>query len=237
HSMWNLGECRALGLLRVQTEEEVSEVLSSGSEPNEEEETTDLDEAFDELEQIKQRLLQMRDKLLPPSANNCRTAGQANQENVSFNGPETLQLVELRRHNSQLKCQLRDMTEHLNSTRKELKELESWRCLLQTRIQKMNKQLALFAAFKPLATHHFGLCIERWEQLKIHKVGQFTYRERMQTLVNHADNSRKTLVSLHCHKSIRQQIRMELMLLRLFLHNLFEAMVSAFRFICGQMNV
>lgn len=235
---WNGGDCRAPGLAEIEPEEEESELFSSGPEPTVGEEMEDLDGAYDELELIKQRLLQLRDILLPPQRDRCyQQQEEQEKEDTSFKSQESLQLIELRRQNCQMRCKLSTAYEHLNSSRQQIKELEGWRCLLQSRIQKMNQQLTKFEEFKVRAIHHFALCIERWEHQKTTKVDHVAYRNRMQKVVSHADNSRQCLVPLHCHKATRHHIRMELMLLRVFLHNLFEAMVNDFRFFCRQMSV
>ncbi|KAH8279356.1 hypothetical protein KR026_007744 [Drosophila bipectinata] len=235
---WNGGECRAPGLPETEPEVEETELLSSGAEPSVGEEIEDLDGAYEQLELIKQRLLQLREILLPPQKDKCyQQQEEQEREDTSFKTQESLQLIELRRQNCQMRCKLATSYEHLNSTRKQIKELEGWRCLLQSRILDMSKQVTQFEEFKIRAIHHFALCIERWEQQKTTKVDHVTYRNRMQKVVYHADNCRQVLVPLHCHMAAREHVRMELMLLRAFLHNLLEAMVSDFRFFCRQMSV
>ncbi|KAH8267118.1 hypothetical protein KR018_008135, partial [Drosophila ironensis] len=237
-SWWPTSECRAPGLPpELSGEEEESEVQTSGSDPVGAEEMHDLDGAYEELEQMKQRLLELRKLLLNPAPTQCEKDYEGDREDVSFKTFESLQLVELRRKNCQLRCQLKDLVQHLHNWRKEFAELEGWRCELRTRIQKMDKQLTDFDKFKVRAIEHFGLCIERWEQMKTSKLSNTDYQKRMREVVAHADNSRRSLVSLKCHKVTRHHIRSDLSQIRIILHNLFDAMMNDFRYFSRQMGV
>ncbi|XP_017001512.3 uncharacterized protein [Drosophila takahashii] len=228
---WKIADCRAPGLLKLNLEDE-SDLLTSGKDPSGLEEATDVDAAYDELEDLKQRLIQLRSQILNLKPDSCED--QKVPENFS---PQRQQLLELRRQKCQLICRLKEVKSHLKDTHKELEELEGWRCLLQSRIKKMNFQLSQFAEFRPRVIGHFGLCIERWEHQKTHKMDCATFRREMESHVNHADNTRKSLVSMKCHQRNRKQIRVELAMLRILLHNLFEAMVSDFQFFCRQLSI
>ncbi|XP_052841803.1 uncharacterized protein LOC128255924 [Drosophila gunungcola] len=226
---WKLPECRAVGLLAL---EEESDVLTSGNEPTGGEEEPD---AYEELEEMKQRLILLRGKILSPELSRCQDVGD--RKELTTRTPESQQLELLRRQKCLLQCRLKEAKRHLEQTSREVKELEDWRCLLQSRILEIERKLSQFVEFKPRAIHHFGLCIERWEHLKSNKIDSTTYRQKMQAQALHADNSRKCVVPMNCHKNTRQLLRGELMMLRIFLHNLFEAMVSDFRFFCRQMSI
>ncbi|KAI8037187.1 hypothetical protein M5D96_009936 [Drosophila gunungcola] len=205
---WKLPECRAVGLLAL---EEESDVLTSGNEPTGGEEEPD---AYEELEEMKQRLILLRGKILSPELSRC-------QDELTTRTPESQQLELLRRQKCLLQCRLKEAKRHLEQTSREVKELEDWRCLLQSRILEIERKLSQF----------------RWEHLKSNKIDSTTYRQKMQAQALHADNSRKCVVPMNCHKNTRQLLRGELMMLRIFLHNLFEAMVSDFRFFCRQMSI
>ncbi|XP_017129257.1 uncharacterized protein LOC108147341 [Drosophila elegans] len=226
---WKIPECRAVGLLPL---EEESDVLTSGNEPTGGEEEPD---AYEELEEMKQRLILLRSKILRPELSRCQDVDD--QKDLTTRTPERQQLELLRRQKYLLQCRLKEAKMHLEETSREVKELEDWRCLLQSRILEIKRKLSQFVEFMPRVKHHFGLCIERWEYLKSNKIDSTTYRQKMQAQALHADNSRKCVVPMSCHKNTRQHLRMELMMLRVFLHNLFEAMVSDFRFFCRQMNI
>ncbi|KAH8348469.1 hypothetical protein KR084_007852, partial [Drosophila pseudotakahashii] len=230
-STWKIADCRAAGLLKLNFDDE-SDLLTSGKDPSGVEEATDLDAAYEELEEMKQRLIQVRSKILNTKTESCQD--QKVQENFS---PQRQQLIELRRQKCQLICRLKKVKNHLGATQKELEELEAWHCLLQSRIRQMNRQLSQFAEFRPRVIGHFGLCIERWEHQKTHKMDCTTFRREMESHVNHADNTRKSMVSMKCHQRNRRQIRVELAMLRILLHNLFEAMVSDFQFFCRQLSI
>ncbi|XP_044317828.1 uncharacterized protein LOC108050924 [Drosophila rhopaloa] len=228
-STWKLDECRAIGLLKLEDE---SEVLTSGNEPSGREEMTD---AYEELEEMKQRLILLRHKILGSQPEKCQDMGD--HKDSTGRTRESLQLEELRRQKCVLKCRLKEATEHLEDTSREIEELENWRCLLQSRILQMKRKLAQFEEFKPRVIHQFGLCIERWEQQRIIKIDCATYREKVHAQIVHADNSRKCVVPMNCHKHNRQYIRVQLLLLRVFLHNLLDAMVSDFQYFCREMSI
>ncbi|EDV59731.1 uncharacterized protein LOC6541827 [Drosophila erecta] len=220
------GQCRAPGILQLEEQEE-SDLLTSGRDPSDAEEETDLDAAYDELEEMKQRLIALRNKVVITNPDVCQ------ELKVREGGA----LQQLRDQKCQLICRLQEVTQHLEDSQKELKELETWCCQLQYRIQQANRQLDQFEDFKLRVIHQFGLCIERWEHQKTHKIDCATYRKEMEAHVHHADNSRKSVVPLKCHKSFRRRIRIELLLLRVFLHNLFETMVSDFKFFGRHMSI
>ncbi|XP_022225625.2 uncharacterized protein LOC111076237 [Drosophila obscura] len=234
--MWNYGECRAPGL-----PQEESEILTSGPEPTctggEEEEQRDLDALYDELEAFKQRLWVLRSKLVTSPKDQCEAQAALADTDESFFTAQSRQLVALRRQNCVLRCQLQLMAAHLNDSRKELKEVDGWRCLLATRIQRMRRELDIFEEFKLQAIHHFGLCIERWEQHKACKMDNIVYQQRMRLLIQHIDGRRVQLVPIHCHRQTCQQFRTEIIQTRIFLLNLFESMLNHFSFFNRQFSV
>ncbi|SPP73093.1 uncharacterized protein LOC117578461 [Drosophila guanche] len=236
--MWNYGECRAPGL---QQQEQSEEILSSGTEPTasvgEEEQQLDLEALYDELEAWKQRLWQLRSKLVVSPKQPCEAQAALEDTDESFLTIESRQLVALRRQNCVLRCQLQSMAAHLKDSRKELKEMDAWRCLLTTRIQRLRKELDVFGEFQLRAIHHFGLCIERWEQHKACKVENNVYRRRMRELIQHIDGSRVQLVPMHCHRQTSQHLRSEIVQTRIFLHNLYESMLAHLRFFHRQFSV
>ncbi|XP_017145942.2 uncharacterized protein LOC108158222 [Drosophila miranda] len=234
--MWNYGECRAPGL-----QQEESEILTSGPEPactgGEEEEQLDLDALYDEMEALKQRLLLLRSKLVTSPKDQCHAQAAMEDTDESFFTAQSRQLVALRRQNCVLRCQLQSMAGHLNSSRKELKEMDGWRCLVATCIQRMRRELDTFEEFKLQAIHHFGLCIERWEQHKACKVDSNVYQRRMRELIQHIDGRRVQMVPMHCHHQTFQQVRMEIIQTRLFLYNLFDSMLCYFHFFNRQFSL
>ncbi|XP_039478874.1 uncharacterized protein LOC120443699 [Drosophila santomea] len=228
---WNKAQCRAPGIVKLDEQEE-SDLLTSGRDPSDPEEETDLDTAYDELEEMKQRLIALRNKIIITNPDVCQDMGVREHW-----PPERGELQELRHQKCQLFCRLREVTQHLEDSQNELKELEAWCCQLQSRLHQANRQINSFEDFKLKVIHQFGLCIERWEHQKTHKMDCATYRREMEAHVHHADNSRKSMVSHKCHKSFRRRIRIELLLLRVFLHNLFESMVSDFKFFSRHMSI
>jgi len=227
-----MADCRAPGILNLNILEDESDLLTSGKDSSGLEEETDLEMAYEELEAMKQRLILLRSQILSPKPDKCQDLKV--QEVLS---PERLQLQELRRQKFQLICRFQEAEKHLKDTRLELRELEDWRCQLQFRILQMNRQVSQFEKFRPQVIHQFGLCLERWEHQKTHKMDCATFRKEMEAQVHRTDNTRKSEVPLKCHQHHRHQIRMELIMLRVFVHNLFEAMVSDFRFFCRQLSI
>lgn len=231
-SAWKIAPCRAPGIPKLDEQEE-SDLVSSGIDPSDAEEETDLDAAYDELEEMKQRLITLRNKIIITNPDACQDPRKIRD----LWTPEGGELQELRDQKCQLICQLQEATQHLKDSQNELKELETWRCHLQSRIHQAKRQLSQFENFKLKVIHQFGLCIERWENQKTCKLDCTTYRKEMAAHILHADNSRKSVVYQKCHKSYRRRIRVELMLVRVFLHNLFEAMVNDFRFFSRHMSI
>ncbi|XP_033153499.1 uncharacterized protein LOC117136620 [Drosophila mauritiana] len=230
-SAWKIAPCRAPGLPKLEEQEE-SDLLSSGIDSSDAEEETDLDAAYDELEAMKQRLIALRNKIIVTNPDACQDLKV--RELWSTGGGE---LQELRDQKCQLICRLQEVTQHLKDSQNELKELEGWRCHLQSRIHQAKRQLSQFGDFKLKVIHQFGLCLERWEHQKTCKVDYTTYRKEMEAHILHADNVRQSVVHQKCHKSYRRRIRFELMLIRVFLHNLFEAMVNDFKFFSRHMSI
>ncbi|XP_016957958.2 uncharacterized protein LOC108029966 [Drosophila biarmipes] len=230
-SLNKMADCRAPGILNLNLEEE-SDLLTSGKDPSGLEEETDLEMAYEELEGMKQRLILLRSQILSPKPDRCQDMKV--QEDFR---PERLQLQELRRRKCELICRFQEADRHLKDVRLELQELDDWRCLLQSRILQIKRQLAQFENFRPRVIHQLGLCLERWEHQKTHKMDCAVFRKEMEAQVHSSDNSRKSVVSLKCHQRHRQQIRQELAMLRVFVHNLFEAMISDFQFFCRQLSI
>ncbi|XP_017077738.2 uncharacterized protein LOC108112408 [Drosophila eugracilis] len=230
-ALWKIQDCRPMAT----NQEEESELVTSGNDPSGMEEVTDLDVAYDELEGMKQRLILLRNKILVPESDGFQDDFDDQEVEIGLT-PESQQLLELHRHKCQLVLRVQEAKQHLDDSRKELKELDDWTCQLQSRINQARRKLVQFKEFKLRVKHQFGMCIERWEHHKTHKVDCTTFRRVMEEHVHKAENIRKSVLPLKCHKTNRDRISLELMMLRVFLHNLFGSMVKDFEFFCRHID-
>ncbi|XP_017838873.1 uncharacterized protein LOC108597060 isoform X2 [Drosophila busckii] len=228
---WYVGECRAPGLPgALEQSEEESEIISAsdGTElPDEEQETEpDLQLAYDELESIKQQLKLLRSKVISTPADPCEQEVPLPLENTDFLTPQQQKLLQLRRSNCVLRCQLQKQAQHLYATRNEIKTLQTMRCRLHEQLQQMAKQLQQFDQFKLKAVHQFGLCIERNEQIKASKMDAKDFMDTMEASTKHNEGSTNAIVPLHCHEKLRSTLFVELIRMRIFLHTLFANMLD-----------
>ncbi|XP_032590717.1 uncharacterized protein LOC116805047 [Drosophila grimshawi] len=224
-SHWYKGDvCSAPGVLSTDEDE----ILSASGSIEDAEEEPDLDLAYDQLEAIMQRLKHLRGKLLLSPADPCElelgTLSEA--EDTCCLTPNQLMLQQLRHRNCMLRCQLQRQAQHLHSSRKQLKLLESMRCQLNDRLQKMSAELNAFDQFKMSAQHQFGLCIERNEQIKASKIDEFDFRRHVRDVITQCHDKMSPLVPMRCHRQIRNNFSVELLLIRVFLHTLFSNMVE-----------
>lgn len=218
---WYKGRCHAPGILV----EEESEIVDSTQCTAIADEEPELDLAYDELETIKRRLILLRDKLLI-SPDPCKQEIPAPVEDDTLLTPNQQELLQLRRSNCLLKCQLRKLMQHLHATRSQMKVLEATRCLVNSRLSKMTDELAKFEAFKKKSKDYFGLCIERNEQIKCCKVDDEDFASHMKSLVYHTESRMHHLVPMRCHYQLHYDLSMELVLIRIFLQSLFNNMID-----------
>lgn len=218
---WYRGQCHAPGII-----EEESEVFEESETLGEAEEEPDLDIAFDELEAIKRRLLEMRAMLVQTPLDQC-VLSTVTSKGKFLTSPQ-LAMQRLRHENCVLRCQMDRMVQHLMASRRELKTLEALRCQLGNRITSMSEQLHAFALFKQDAIHKFGLCIERDEQIKACKVNQYDFGFNVTKVVRHNESIVNYLAPLRCHRKLIQTITWHLVFMRLFLQALLGHMLDDF---------
>lgn len=216
---WYKGICHAPGIV-----EEQSEVVEEFETYSVESEEVDLDLVYDELESIKRRLREMRELLVqtPPDPCNLSTAVPTK----TFLTPKQKILQQLRQSNCVLRCQMDRLVQRLMETRGELKSLEALRCQLRNRINSMAAQLMAFVAFKKVAIHKFGLCIERDEQIKASKVHERDFGYNVRRVVQHNETQINYLAPLRCHRKLSTTISMELIFMRLYLQSIFSRMLD-----------
>uniref|UniRef100_B4MPX2 GK19399 n=1 Tax=Drosophila willistoni TaxID=7260 RepID=B4MPX2_DROWI len=242
--MWNSGKCCALGLPKILENE--SEILTVSELPantsfNEEEET-DLDSIYDELETMKQKLLTLRSKLIITPMDKCQQKMEKEEQEEQEDSvdemltPVQQQLNTLRRQNCILRCQLHEMAKHLYATRKDIEEYKALQCQLTQNLQKFCKELKIFDAFKANAIHHFGLCIERWEQHKNSKILAKTFMDMMCKFRISSTGMHRGHVTLNCHQQVRNDAIMELVLIRVLLCHIYETLMDNFNFFARRMS-
>lgn len=212
-------QCRAPGVI-----ESESEVFVSSETIGEAEEEPDLDIAFDELEAIKRRLLEMRATLVQIPPDPC-VLSTVTPQGKFLSAPQ-IAMQQLRHENSILRCQVDRMVQHLMATRREIKSLEALRCQLGNRITSMSEQLHDFALFKQDAIHKFALCIERDAQIKACKVDHPDFGYNVTKVVRRNESTVNYLAPLRCHRQLIQTISWHMVFMRLFLHALLGHLVD-----------
>ncbi|XP_068147107.1 uncharacterized protein [Drosophila tropicalis] len=242
--MWNFGKCCALGLPKIVENE--SEIITASELPAndsfDEEEGTDLDSIYDQLEAMKQKLLTLRSKLIITPMDKCQQKiEKEEQEDQEDNTDELLspaqqQLYTLRRQNCLLRCQLNEMAKHLYATRKDIEEYKAWQCELTQNLQKFRKELKTFDVFKANAIHHFGICIERWEQHKNSKISAETFMNMVCKFRTSSTGMYRGHVTLSCHQHVRKGAIMELVLIRVLLSHLYESLMDNFKYFEKRMS-
>ncbi|EDW08604.2 uncharacterized protein LOC6578761 [Drosophila mojavensis] len=221
-SYWYKGDaCQAAGVISP----EESEILSSSDFDDEtvSAEEPDLNLPYQQLEAIKQRLKKMRAKLIytPPDPCEQEDDGVSAGEQADFLNQKQLQLQQLRRSNCLLRCQLQSRVQHLHRARKELLLVENMRCQLNKMLEKMVTEMNILEEFKVSVQHHFGLCIERNEQIKMSKIDCHDFSELVHDKTIRRMGHMRPLVPLRCHLQVRYNLNVELILLRVFLQSLF----------------
>ncbi|XP_017959163.1 uncharacterized protein LOC108653296 [Drosophila navojoa] len=221
-SYWYKGDaCQAAGVISP----EESEILSSSGIVDEtvSTEEPDLDLPYQQLEAIKQRLKEMRAKLIYTPADPCEQEddGTPPGEPADFLTQKQIQLQQLRRSNCLLRCQLQSRVQHLHRARKELLLVENMRCQLNKMLDKMVNEMNILEEFKVSTQHHFGLCIERSEQIKMSKIDTHDFGELLNEKTLRMMGRVRPLVPLRCHLHVRYNLNVELILLRIFLQSLF----------------
>ncbi|KAH8371028.1 hypothetical protein KR093_005943 [Drosophila rubida] len=219
---WYKGKCHAPGIIV----EEVSETVDSTQETLFVAEEPDWNEAYDELESIKKRLLVLRSKLLVPPHDPCEKKFPEELEDESFMTPNQQLILELRRSNSELKCQLKKLMLHLQSTRSQIKTLEAMRCQMNKSFVKLSNELVNFQTFQTKAIEFFAICLERHEHIKMCKVDDEHFASKVQTMMHHTKARMRYLVPLRCHEHLHYDLSVELILMRIFLHSLFSNMME-----------
>lgn len=206
-------QCRAPGVI-----ESESVTFVSSETIGEAEEEPDLDIAFDELEAIKRRLLEMRATLVQIPPDPC-VLSTVTPKGKFLTAPQ-IAMQQLRHENCILRCQMDRMVQHLMATRREIKSLEALRCQLRNRITSMSEQLHAFALFKQDAIHKFALCIERDAQIKACKVDQYDFGYNVTKVVRRNEATVNYLAPLRCHRELTQTISWHMVFMRLFMQAL-----------------
>ncbi|KAH8300017.1 hypothetical protein KR044_008506 [Drosophila immigrans] len=219
---WYKGRCHAPGII-VEEEAETVDISQPTQIASEE---PDLDLAYDELESIKRRLVLLRSKLLVTPPDPCEKEIPTPMEDDSFRTPNQKLLLQLRRSNHVLKCQLQKLMLRLQTTRSQIKILEAMRCQMNKCMTKLSKEVDKFQGFQQKTIEFFGICLERHEQIKMCKVDSEDFAAKVQTMMNHTQARMRYLVPMRCHNQLHYDLSVELMLMRIFLHSLFSNMLD-----------
>lgn len=228
-SYWYKGNtCQAAGLISP----EESEILTSSYDYDSiDVEEPDLDTPYEQLEKIKTRLKELRDQLIytPPDPCELDGASLSPKEDTCFLTVRQLQLQQLRRSNCLLRCQLQSRMQHLHRARKQLLLVQDMRCQLSSQLEKMIAEINVLEEFKVSAQHQFGLCIERNEQIKTSKIDRQEFSERIHDMYFRRVGSMRALVPLDCHMELRYTLNIELILVRIFLNDVFANLTEEFK--------
>ncbi|XP_034105059.1 uncharacterized protein LOC117568481 [Drosophila albomicans] len=219
---WYKGKCHAPGIIV----EEEAEITENSEDTHFAAEEPDYDLAYDELESIKGRLLLLRSKLLITPPDPCEQKYPIPLEDESFRTPNQQLLLQLRRSNCVLKCQLQKLMQHLQTTRSQIKVLEAMRGQLNKCLGKMTSEVQKFQSFQQKAIEFFGICLERHEQVKMCKVDNEHFGAKVQAMMNHTQARLRYLVPMRCHNQLHYDLSVELILIRIFLHSLFSNMIE-----------
>ncbi|KAH8243202.1 hypothetical protein KR032_005374 [Drosophila birchii] len=167
--------CRAPGIIEDESSIEPTPPCSI-IEHNE----LDLNEAYDQLERMKQRVLQMKSMIVPPAAN---TADPVQSEFDKLADSDNIHLREVQQETSRSFQQIDLVRNRLADTTKEMVNLaarieESDRCT-----KDLAKKLDKVPKWIEEIKHQVGLCIERHNELDITCCSYLTYSNHMRPLL------------------------------------------------------
>lgn len=194
-------DCRAAGLpgTTTSTFETLTEELNI-----EEQSQLNLDDIYDQLEQMKQRALQLRKILVREQPAAAEYAKCLND--IELNGSQNVALHQVQLQTVKIVGQVIKLSLRLNSEGKHLKNLDcdlqhhkKQKQTLETKIEELHK-------WPSQQQHRAGLCLERYNDLRIRCCSVADYRRFMADLYTAYKNSYKIVMPLKCYKADRVDI-------------------------------
>ncbi|EDW80071.1 uncharacterized protein Dwil_GK24031 [Drosophila willistoni] len=194
--------CRAPGLFEKvvtpTTEEDVVEEESSSS--------PDLETISNKLEQMKQRALLLRQSLVHDTVQKPDEPNIMPEENLS----KHLEIKQLQQQNAKLISQVTDISERLKCQWDKLSGLESQLLNLRSTTNGMAEKINAISKWKTTTQHMAGLCIERYNDLKISCCTSPEFGAYYRGLSADFDHDLKVRVPEKCYRKDQQQITQRL---------------------------
>ncbi|KAH8297864.1 hypothetical protein KR054_012278 [Drosophila jambulina] len=181
--------CRAPGLSQNESEIELTSSLDDMQEGSE----LDLEEAYQQLERMKQRVLQMKSKIIR------NVATEPSPEQVPSDS-DNVHLREIQLETSRGFQQIEAVKSRLKETTDELGVLgariqESVRCT-----EKLSQQLDEVPKWMEQHKLQVGVCLERYNELDTSYCTDFDYSSHMRPLLVRLMNQYGSRVPLKCYQ-------------------------------------
>ncbi|EDW70171.1 uncharacterized protein [Drosophila virilis] len=197
-------DCRAAGLpgtpsTTMSTFETFTEELNI-----EEQSQLNLDEIYDQLEQMKQRALQLRKILVreqPAAAEYAKCL-----KDIELNGSQNVALHQVQLQTAKIVGQVLNLSLRLKSEGKHLKNLD---CDLQhqkKQTQALEIKIEKLHKWPSQQQHRAGLCLDRYSDLSIRCCSVDDYRRFMEDLYTHYEYRYKIIMPLKCYKADRVHV-------------------------------
>ncbi|XP_030373071.1 uncharacterized protein LOC115623034 [Scaptodrosophila lebanonensis] len=158
-------DCRAPGL----SESESCEITHVSSDaPVDEEEGLDLDLIYDRLESMKQRLLYLRSLLVCVNTGRASNGKGPCEQHIEGNGSINLELRQLQKAAARMAQEMNALMKSYMSSRKDYTDLSARVEHQKKEVQKLEQDLGQVPKWQEETQHKHGLCIERYNDLRIH---------------------------------------------------------------------
>ncbi|XP_020809082.1 uncharacterized protein LOC110184782 [Drosophila serrata] len=212
--------CWAPGLSQNESEIELNSTLDVIQEGASSE--LDLEEAYQQLEGMKQRVLQMKSKIvrtLPTESDTDHVPADSDNVNLRDVQLETsrgFQQIEA------VKSRLKETTEELSVVAARIEE--SRRCT-----EKLAQQLDEVPKWMEEQKHQVAKCLERHNELETSYCSDFDYSSHMRPFLMTLTNKYRTKVPLKCYKIEHRAVSSQLGRTRYFLRRSRELLMHALR--------
>ncbi|XP_017026573.1 uncharacterized protein [Drosophila kikkawai] len=189
--------CKAPGLFQDESNIELS--IVDVEVPSE----LDLDEVYDQLERMKQRVLQMKSMIIRPPAT---TTDPVQAEFEKLADSDNPHLREVQQETSRGFLQIDLVRNRLSETTKELVDLaariqESERCT-----KDLAKKLDEVPKWIEESKHQAGLCMERHNELSTTLLSDLNYSNHMRPLLVTLSNNYSSKISVTCYRKQYKEI-------------------------------